>query len=107
MDKIKICICMMIMVTLQSVQAQERYEIGVLHNGAHLEMPWTGGLNAPQFSNMDFIRDGIKDMITFDRQGNILRTYIHLPASGRWVWRPEYEVYLPDLVDWVQVVDFN
>lgn len=72
-----------------------------------MTMPWTGGFNAPQFANIDFNRDGIRDMISFDRQGDILRTYVRLPASGRWIQQWSYEAFFPKLVDWVQIVDFN
>ena len=86
---------------------QTRLEIGVQERGKELEMPWTGGMNSPQFSNIDFNRDGITDLISFDRQGDILRTYIHLPATGRWVQSWHYEEFFPELTDWVQIVDYN
>jgi hypothetical protein len=89
------------------VFAQSRLEIGVQERGKELVMPWTGGMNAPQFSNIDFNRDGITDLISFDRQGDILRTYIHLPATGRWVQSWEYQEFFPELTDWVQVVDYD
>ena len=35
-----------------------------------LANPWMGGLNAPQFSNIDVNGDGVKDLFVFDRQGD-------------------------------------
>jgi hypothetical protein len=71
-------------------------------------MPWNGGYNAPQFANIDLNHDDVMDMISFDRQGDMLRTYIHLPASGRWVLDWSYANNFPkELVDWVQVADYN
>ena len=70
-------------------------------------MAWAGGYNAPQFSNIDFNRDGITDLISFDRHGDILIPYIHLPASGRWIVDWSYASSFPKLVDWVLVVDYN
>lgn len=87
--------------------SQTRYDIGVNNAEGQMTMPWTGGFNAPQFANIDFNRDGIRDMISFDRQGDILRTYVRLPASGRWIQQWSYEAFFPKLVDWVQIVDFN
>lgn len=89
------------------VNAQVRYDVNVQNIEGELAMPWTGGLNAPQFSNIDFNRDGIQDMISFDRQGDILRTYVRLPASGRWIQAWQYEEFFPPLVDWVKVVDYD
>jgi hypothetical protein len=89
------------------VDSQERFDIPVKLNNAELSMPWTGGMNAPQFANIDFNRDGITDLISFDRQGDVLIPYIHLPASGRWIVDWSYKSIFPKLVDWVQVVDYN
>jgi len=89
------------------ISAQERLEVGVKLDDTDLPMPWNGGFNAPQFSNIDLNRDGITDMISFDRQGDILRTYIHLPASGRWQLDWEYAHIFPPIVDWVLILDYN
>jgi hypothetical protein len=85
---------------------QERFEVGVKFTN-EISMPWNGGFNAPQFSNIDLNRDGITDMISFDRQGDMLRTYIHLPASGRWQLNWDYAKIFPPLVDWVLILDYN
>lgn len=90
-----------------SIYAQQRLEVPVQIDGHELTMPWSGGMNAPQFSNIDFNRDGIQDLISFDRQGNILLTYLRLPATGRWILAPQYAEYFPKLVDWVLVTDYD
>ena len=87
--------------------AQERMQIPVTIDNKELVMDWNGGFNAPQFSNIDLNRDGIKDMISFDRQGDMLRTYLRMPATGRWVMDWSYLDFFPELVDWVLVVDYN
>ena len=66
-------------------ESQERFDPGVRIGTGELSIPWTGGYNAPQFANIDLNRDGITDLISFDRQGDILIPYIHLPATGRWI----------------------
>ena len=70
-------------------------------------MPWAGGYNAPQFSNIDLNRDGITDLISFDRQGDKLIPYIHLPDSGRWIIDWSYLSVFPAIVDWVLIMDYN
>ncbi len=89
------------------LRSQARLEVGVTVDGKEITMPWNGGYNAPQFSNIDLNRDGITDMISFDRQGDQLRTYIHLPASGRWILDWSYTGIFPPVVDWVLVADYN
>ncbi len=90
-----------------SALAQERIDVPVRVEGRELVMPWSGGYNAPQFSNIDLNRDGIQDLISFDRQGDILRTYVRLPATGRWIMDLSYVDAFPPLVDWVMVADFD
>ncbi len=90
-----------------SVIAQERLHIPVMIEGKELPLDWNGGFNAPQFSNIDLNRDGIQDLISFDRQGDILRTYIRTPATGRWVMDWSYLSSFPPLVDWVLLADFD
>ncbi|MEP6647745.1 MAG: T9SS type A sorting domain-containing protein [Saprospiraceae bacterium] len=86
---------------------QQRFDIGISKNNLEYTLPWTGGYNAPQFSNIDLNRDGIPDMISFDRQGDILTPFIHLPNTGRWVIDWSYASVFPKLVDWVLVADYN
>ncbi len=107
MKNIKYILLVFLTLYIFRVQAQERFDVGVNVGGTERTMPWTGGYNAPQFSNIDLNRDGITDMISFDRQGDILIPYIHLPASGRWIVDWDYKSIFPKLVDWVLVVDYN
>jgi hypothetical protein len=89
------------------VFGQNRLQLPVTIDGKEMSMDWNGGFNAPQFSNIDLNRDGIKDLISFDRQGDILRTYLRMPASGRWVMDWSYLEFFPPLVDWVLAVDYD
>ena len=89
-----------------SLVAQQRLDIPVA-TSQELMMPWNGGFNAPQFSNIDLNRDGITDLISFDRQGDRLRTYLRMPASGLWRLDWSYLEFFPELVDWVLVRDFD
>jgi len=90
-----------------SVQSQGRLDIPVEADGNILNMPWAGGFNAPQFSNIDLNRDGVQDLVSFDRQGDQLRTYIRMPASGRWVLDWTYASQFPPVTDWLLIRDFD
>ncbi len=93
--------------TTLMLSAQERIQLPVTIDGEELVMDWNGGFNAPQFSNIDLNRDGIQDLISFDRQGDVLRTYLRLPASGRWVMDFSYLPSFPNLFQWVHIADFD
>ncbi|MFT5018757.1 MAG: hypothetical protein ACI9CU_000128, partial [Polaribacter sp.] len=43
-----------------------RYDsVQVSEEDGLLELPWAGGLNHPQFSNIDFNADGRNDLLVF------------------------------------------
>ena len=46
-------------------------------SGTNLPNAWAGGLNFVQVSNIDLDQDGKKDVVTFDRSGSKLRTFIN------------------------------
>ncbi|MBL0328558.1 MAG: T9SS type A sorting domain-containing protein [Bacteroidetes bacterium] len=83
--------------------------IPVKVSGNYLDNPWAGGLNFVQISNIDLNIDGKKDVITFDRSGNKLRTFINNGTVGAvdLTYAPEYENNFPFLHDWVLLVDYN
>ena len=102
-----ISLLILLFAVVENMLAQDRLQVPVIIDGKELRFDWSGGFNAPQFSNIDLNRDGIQDMITFDRQGDILRTYIRMPDSGQWVLDYSYLPDFPKLVDWVLVKDYN
>ncbi|MFT5918751.1 MAG: hypothetical protein ACI9FU_000551, partial [Granulosicoccus sp.] len=74
---------MMLMVTTLVVSqsfAQTFFErnddVGVIHSGTPLLHPWAGGLNNPEFSNIDLNGDAIQDLFIFDKAGNKVVTYL-------------------------------
>ena len=78
-------------------------------SGNYLSNPWAGGLNFVQVSNIDLDIDGKKDVVTFDRSGNKLRTFINNGTvdSVDLKYDPQYETKFPFLHDWVLLVDYN
>jgi len=83
--------------------------IAVKISGSYISNPWAGGLNFVQLSNIDLNMDGIKDVITFDKSGNKLRTFINNGTVGAvdLKYDPQYETKFPYLHDWVLLVDYN
>ena len=88
----------------------QRYDsIPVEINGNMLSLPWGGGLNFIQTSNIDLNLDGIKDLFVFDRTGNKIKTFINkgIPGTTDYAYLPEYEAKFPNVHDWVVLKDYN
>lgn len=92
----------------------ESYNIGidtikVIENNKTLQMPFAGGLDVPQFSQIDLNNDGKKDIVTFDREGYRVSTFINKggPNQTKYEYDPRYLKAFPKMVDWMLLVDYN
>lgn len=71
---------------------------------------WAGGLNAPQFSNIDLNQDGIQDLFVFDRQANRVLTFLQtsdIQGQSYWYHAPQYQNAFPIMSNWALLRDFN
>ncbi len=80
-----------------------------LQNNDSLELPWTGGLNNPQFSSVDLNHDAINDLVVFDRAGDQLLTFLNHGTVNEsdYTYNPEFENNFPILKSWVLLYDMN
>lgn len=71
--------------------------------------PWLGGLNAVQFCELDMNRDGILDLLAFDRHGNRIFPMIYQGTAAPLLYQPDttFISLLPDLHDWVITADYD
>ena len=82
----------------------------IIKGGDTLSLAWSGGLNEPQFSTIDLNGDGNEDLVTFDRTGNRLLTFLQVSVNGTPEYRyaPEYrDSFPPDIEYWMLLVDYN
>lgn len=82
----------------------------VTKSNLQLANPFIGGFEAPQFNKIDLNRDGIDDLIIFDRVGDILRTFINDGTglgSTSYHYAPEYQDNFPFISEWIKIVDYN
>ncbi len=87
-----------------------RYDsIKVSAFGQEFRFPWAGGLNTPQFSEGDFNGDGIKDLFVFDRDGEVVRTFLNGGTPGQidYNYEPSYETAFPIMWDYAILYDYN
>ena len=79
-------------------------------NGAPYLHPWAGGLNNPQFSEVDIDGDGVKDLFVFDRVGNVPLTFINGGTANTidYSFAPEWRSQFPStLQNFVLLRDYN
>lgn len=71
-----------------------------------LPHPFTGGLSAPQWSEIDLDWDGDNDLFSFDRDGNRILAFEQL-GPGDYRERPEWAEGWPAVKHWVLLRDFD
>ncbi|MFZ4543651.1 MAG: T9SS type A sorting domain-containing protein [Saprospiraceae bacterium] len=81
----------------------------VIANGKQLKYPFAGGLNCPQFSEVDVNQDGLPDLFVFDRIGAQVLVFINKGGVGsiNYTFAPEYADNFPRLQEWVLLRDFD
>ncbi len=67
--------------------------------------PFSGGFNAPQFSNIDIDGDGKQDLFVFDRISN--RSAVYLYTDIGYIYAPNYSGRFPFMSDWALLRDFD
>jgi hypothetical protein len=77
--------------------------------GNPLAMPLTGGLGNPQFSEADLDNDGRKDLLVFDRIGDVPLAFRNggTPNQVDYHFAPELAEHFPRLYGWALMRDYN
>ncbi len=83
--------------------------VPVIESGIEKSLAWLGGLDNPQFSNIDLNQDGIQDLFIFDRNASKVLTFIQNGSSGQvdFTYAPEYESAFPQMTEWALLKDYN
>lgn len=105
----------LIIVVLCSVfaNAQLKYNrvdsIIVTLNSDTLQLPWAGGFNNPQFSEIDLNFDGIMDLFVYEKDGNTVKTFINQGDGGKssYVYTTDYLSLFPEPKNFVLLRDYN
>ncbi|MFT4877211.1 MAG: hypothetical protein ACI8XY_000162 [bacterium] len=95
--------------TLAQQAFYQSQDIEIIKNGFNLVNPWAGGANVPQLSVIDLNKDGILDLIIFDKNGDQINCFINKGTQGEvdYHYAPEYNLLFPDLEDWVLLRDYD
>ena len=70
--------------------------------------PFAGGLNNPQFSNIDWNGDGKQDLFVFDKEALRPIAYVFNPTTGKFVHAPQFEGGFKNYFSgWAAMRDYN
>lgn len=81
------------------------YNVPVIENAQTLKNPYAGGVNQPQFSQIDLDFDGNQDIVIFDKNGYIVLPFLN--NGGNWLYAPQFSGAFPALHEWVLLRDYN
>lgn len=109
-NRIFIILSFLASIQLQGQTWQRNASVPVQVDNYFLANPWMGGLNAPQFSNIDVNGDGTKDLFVFDRQGDRKLVFVqtsNTAGQSYWYHSPQFEALFPKLNTWALLRDMN
>ena len=87
--------------------------IKVIKNGVQQKLPWVGGLDFCQYSNIDLDMDGVEDVFIFDKTCNKVITFIQEGQTGvsdlkhAPQFEKVFEAIQPKLGGWVLLADYD
>ena len=95
-----------------SLTAQNKYpmDVPMSRDGISLKNAAAGGFNLPQFSPVDLNNDGVKDLLVYDRWGQIASTFINngTPNQVDYVYAPAYMKRFPQkTINFMLMRDYN
>lgn len=111
MKKILLLSTLSILVLSSSAQLFEISDALVIKDktGKTFEMAHVGGLNEPQFSNVELNNDGLIDLVVFDRTGQRILTFLAQKNNDEveYTYAPEYEEFFPTVTSFMITRDYN
>lgn len=85
-----------------------RFNCDIYFGNEVYENAFTGGLNSPQFNTIDINRNGLSDLVVFDRDGDKLMVFLRDPGDhSSFIFAPQYNEIFPEIKSWMMLVDYN
>lgn len=91
-------------------QFKPNLSVPCMVGGKSLQLPWAGGMNTPQFNQLDVNADGFHDLVIFDRMSESFQVFLNggNPGSENWSYAWEYENAFPEIANnFVLLRDWN
>ena len=101
--------CLLPLLSQAQFSFNKNFSPVVVHASDTLTMAWMGGLNNPQFSNIDFDLDGDNDIFIFDRSGDVKLAFKVQNTGTETLYIPLLDELsdFPDLSAWTLLLDYN
>ncbi len=103
--------CVSVNLLVAQLPQNHQNNLKMVIDGDTLPSAWAGGMNSPQFSELDLDLDGKMDMMVFDREDNSFATYLNVgsPGNRAYKYAPKYEEAFVECncTDWALAVDYN
>ena len=101
-------LCVLFLIQLAG-QDYKRTNIEFISNDTPLKYALAGGLNNPQYSDIDLNNDGKKDLFVFDQKGNVVLTFLNGGTANTidYTYAPEYIDNFPRMINWALLRDYN
>lgn len=101
--------CCLLLVLPGFSQSFQRLNVDVTQNETVLSNAFVGGLNSPQWNNVDLNNDGTQDLLIFDRVGDVLIPMLKSGAADEptFTYAPEFIDNFPTLTNWVLLRDYD
>lgn len=82
-------------------------DIPITVDNRNVPDPFSGGTLTPQYNQIDLDRDGVLDIVIFDRRGQILTPYLYNTSTATYDYSPEYRAIFPELNSLLLIRDYN
>jgi hypothetical protein len=88
---------------------QRDSSVAVTISGTPLKFPWAGGHNFTNWGMIDLNGDGFKDLVSYDRSGGKIRTYLNDKLAGQpsFTHSPYFQNNWPAISSWLALYDYN
>lgn len=98
--------CFFSVVSINAQEYNQITEVPVFKDGKQLKSAWAGGLNAPQFNEVDLNNNGRKDLFIYDKDAKRYLTFIHVQGD-EYIYEPAYARNFPPVNSWIVISDYN
>ena len=89
---------------------EEDSSISITEAGIAKTLAWSGGFNNPQIAAADLNKDGLTDLVVYQRDRNSsVKTFINYgtPSHPNYRYRPQYSKNFPHCNNYLILIDYN
>ncbi|MBL7767253.1 MAG: T9SS type A sorting domain-containing protein [Chitinophagaceae bacterium] len=84
-------------------------DAAVTASGNPILSPWCGGINSVQINHADINNDGKNDLVLYDQNNDLIKTFINTGSSGqmKYTYDPMYAANFPYIHNYMLLRDYN